>query len=338
MNRHRTLALMATAAVAIGVAGAAAAASTWSVVERWAGPDGSWDYVAFDPAHHRLYISRGDGVTAVDVETGKVTPRLLSATRTHIALPMNGGADLVVTEAGSGSALIADAMTGQVRATIKTGNKPDAAVFDPFSGLALVMDNAGGGITLIDAKAGAAVGQIAVGGNLESGASDGAGRVYVNVEDKNEIVAVDMKTRTVIGHYPMQGCQEPNGLAYAASAKVLVSACANGVAEVVDPASGKVLKTLTIGLRSDTAFYDGQRKVVYVPTGQDGVINVVSVADPKDIRIVAKAPGQVGSRAGAVDIKTGRVFLPAADFVPGVGGGRPTASPNTFKVLVLAPG
>ena len=82
MNRHRTHALMATAAVAIGVAGAAAAASTWSVVERWAGPDGSWDYVAFDPAHHRLYISRGDGVTAVDVETGKVTPRLLSITST----------------------------------------------------------------------------------------------------------------------------------------------------------------------------------------------------------------------------------------------------------------
>jgi DNA-binding beta-propeller fold protein YncE len=339
MTRFRALILMSgavlTGALAVATAGAAPA---WSIVDRWAGPDGSWDYTAFDPAHRRLYVGRGDGITAIDVDTGKVTPKLLAAQRTHIALPMNGGADIVVTEGGTGSALVADALTGKVRATIKVGKKPDAAVFDPSTGLALVMDNAGGGITLIDAKAGAAVGTIAVEGNLESGAPDGTGKVFVNVEDKAEIVVIDVKARKVLAHYPLKGCEEPNGLAYAAAAKVIVSACANGVAEVVDPASGKVLTTFKIGLRSDTAFYDAQRKLVFIPTGQDGVVNVVSAADAKDIRIVAKAPSQTGSRSGAVDLKTGRVFLPSAEYGAAPAGGRPAATPGSFKVLVLAGG
>jgi DNA-binding beta-propeller fold protein YncE len=343
MTRHNTHAVL-SAAILSGVvlalvpASALRAAPAWSVVDRWAGPDGSWDYTTFDPIHRRLYIGRGDGVTAVDVDTGKVTPKLLTASRTHIALPMNDGADIVVTEGGTGSALVADAMSGNIRATIKVGKKPDAAVFDPATGLALVMDNAGGGITLIDAKAGAAVGAIPVDGNLESGAADGAGKVFVNVEDKNEIVVIDTKARKVLAHYPLKGCEEPNGLAYAAAAKVIVSACANGLAEVVDAASGKVLKTLPIGLRSDTAFYDAQRHLVFMPTGQDGVVNVLSADNAKDVKILSKAPSQAGSRSGAVDVKTGRVFLPSAEYGPAVAGGRPTATPGSFKVLVLAGG
>jgi DNA-binding beta-propeller fold protein YncE len=336
MTRLHALTLLAGAALAL--AASAGAATTWSIVDRWAGPDGSWDYTAFDPAHRRLYIGRGDGVTAVDVDTGKVTAHLLTASRTHIALPMNDGADIVVTEGGTGSALVADAMTGKVRATIKVGKKPDAAVFDPATGLALVMDNAGGGITLIDAKAGAAVGAIPVEGNLESGAADGTGKVFINVEDKNEIVVVDTKARKVLAHYPLKGCEEPNGLAYAAAAKVIVSACANGMAKVIDAGNGKELNSLKIGLRSDTAFYDPQKKLVFIPTGQDGVVNVLSAADAKDVKIVAQAPSQAGSRSGAVDVKTGRIFLPSAEYGPAPAGGRPAATPGSFRVLVLAGG
>ena len=337
--RRTTIALLSGGAVIVALASAPAlhAAPALSIVARWAGPDGSWDYTAFDPLHRRLYVGRGDGITAVDVDTGMVTPQLLAASRTHIALPVNGGDEIVVTEGGTGSALLADAKTGKVRATIKTGKKPDAAVFEPASGLALVMDNAGGGITLIDVKSGTSVGVIRVEGNLESGAADGTGKVFVNVEDKNEIVVIDVKARKVIAHYPLKGCEEPNGLAYAKASRVIVSACANGVAEVVDAASGKLLKTLTIGLRSDTAFYDSKRNLVFVPTGQDGVVNVVSVADAKHIDIVAKVPSQVGSRSGAVDVKTGRVYLPSAEYGPVPAGGRPAAAAGTFKVLVLAP-
>src|SRR6202043_3557390 len=107
----------------------------------------------------------------------------------------SGGDELVVTSTILGGIVIADAHTGAVRATIKTGAKPDGAFAEPVTGLVWVLDNAGGGVSLIDVKARQKVGVIAVAGALESAATDGKGTVFVNVEDKGEIVVIDAKTR-----------------------------------------------------------------------------------------------------------------------------------------------
>lgn len=329
-------ALMLTTVALLGMVAAAHAAPDLAVVDRWAGPDGGWDFSSFDPVHRRFYISRTDGVTAVDVDNGKVTPHLLAASHTHAALPINDGAEILVTEGATGSALIADAMTGQVRATIKTGKKPDAAILEPITGLALVMDNAGGGVTLIDTKAGVAVGNIPAAGALESAAADGSGKVFINIEDLGEIVVVDVPGRKVLAHYKLDGCEEPSGLAYAPDAHALIASCANKVAKVVSADTGAVAATLAIGGRPDATVYDAKLKLAYIPTGADGVVNVVSAASAKDIAVVAKAPGAVGSRSGAIDTANGRIYLPSATFAPPAApGGRPTAVPGTFKVIVL---
>jgi DNA-binding beta-propeller fold protein YncE len=203
-----------------------------AVIAQWPGPDGGWDFSSFDPAHRRLYVARDNGVTAVDVTSGRMTG-LLDGRRTHAAVPINGGAELLVTDASTGSALIADAMSGAVRVAIPTGKKPDAALVEPSTGLGLVFDNAGGGVALIDLKAGKHVGMIPAAGALESAAADGSGKVFVNVEDLAEIVVVDVKARSVVAHWPLQGCDSPSGLAYVPNARLLVSACANKVANVV---------------------------------------------------------------------------------------------------------
>jgi DNA-binding beta-propeller fold protein YncE len=337
MIRRATLA--AFAALLLGAAAPAvrtAAPAALTIVERWAGPDGGWDFSSFDPVRRRLYISRTDGVTAVDVDSGHVTPHLLAASRTHIALPINGGAEILVTEGATGSALIADATTGKVRTTIKVGTKPDAAMVEPVSGLVWVMDNAGGGIALIDPKAGVVVGKIAVDGALESPATDGAGQVFINVEDKGEIVQLDAKARAVTAHHRLDGCDSPSGLAYAPDARVLVSACANNTAKVVSAATGKVLASLVIGGRPDAAHYDARLKQVFIPTGADGVLNVISAAAADHVEVIAKVPTQVGSRSGAIDPENGRIYLPSARFAPpATPGGRPTAVPGTFQLLVL---
>ncbi len=305
-----------------------AAAVDLAVSGEIAGPDGGWDYATFDPSHRRLYLSRSDGVLAVDVDTGKVTPRLVAAQRTHIAVPVNEGRELLVTSAPVG-ALIADATTGVVRATIKTGSKPDGAFLEPSSGLVWVLDNAGGGVALIDPKAGAQVGAIAVPGALESAALDGAGRAYINVEDRNEIAVVDVAARKLVAEYKLPGCEEPNGLAYGEGR--LVAACANQVAEVVDPKSGKVLAKLPIGPRSDTALYDPARKVVYVPTAVDAKLTLIS---PSEARVVGTATTHTGARTQALDPKTDTLYLPAADYAPPAqAGGRPVPVPGTFRIL-----
>ena len=326
---------VAAAAIGLGAAasGWAAAPPALTVVEQWAGPDGGWDFSSFDAAHRRLYVARTNGVTAVDVDSGRMTP-LLAGKRTHEAIAINGGAEVLVTDASTGSALIADAMSGAIRTSIPTGKKPDAAMVEPATGLAMVFDNAGGGITLIDPKSGQAVGVIAATGALESPAADGAGKVFINVEDLNEIEVVDVKARTVVAHWPLAGCESPSGLAYAPKARLLVSACANKTAKVVSADTGEGLATLAIGGRPDWAAYDERTATVLIPTGQDGVVNLVSVDSPQTVKVVGKVAGHVGSRSGALDEASGRLYLPSADFTP-VPGGRPTQVAGSFKVLVL---
>lgn len=313
-----------------------AATTPMKVVGRIAGPDGGWDYANFDPVHRRLYVAHGAAVTAIDVDTGKVTPSLVATQRAHIALPLPGGDELLVTNGGADTATLVDAMSGAVRATVPTGQNPDAALFDPASGLAFVMNGRSGDITLIDTKTAKAVGSIAVGGKLEFGVADDHGRVFVNVEDKGEIAVIDTAARKVVAHWAMAGCEEPSGLAYAADSKLLIAACANGKAEVVSAATGKVVSTLPVGEDPDAAIYDAQRHLVYVPSGGQGTLTVLSIAGPKDLAVLQTVKTQPSARTGAVDPKTGKVYLPAAQYdPPAQAGGRPRMKPGSFAVLVV---
>jgi DNA-binding beta-propeller fold protein YncE len=332
----RVSATFAAAALLVSAVSSATAApaANLGVVAQLPGPDGGWDFSAFDPVKDRVYVARTDGVTAVDVKSGQVRT-LLKANRTHAAIPVNAGAEVLVTEGAAGRALIADAATGAVRATIPTGSKPDAAMVEPATGLALVFDNAGGGIALIDTHAGKAVGSIATPGALESPAADGTGRVFINIEDLAEIVVVDVKARSVLAHWKLDGCESPSGLAYVPKTRLLVSACANKTAKVVSADTGKVVASLDIGGRPDWAGYDPTTGLVLIPTGEDGVINAVAVGSGPDARVAAKTPAHQGSRSGALDPRSGRLYLPSADFVAAAGG-RPAAAPGSFKVLVLA--
>lgn len=331
--------LLTTAALALTLATgafAAAPAPSLKIVDRIAGPDGGWDYANFDPVHRRLYIAHGTAITAVDVDSGHVTPALVVTERAHIALPLPGGDELLVTNGGSDTAMLVDARSGAVRAAIPTGQNPDAALFDPASGLAFVMNGRGGDITLIDVKTAKAVGTIAVGGKLEFGVADGEGKVFVNVEDKAQIAVVDTAARKVVARWPMAGCEEPSGLAYAADAKLLIAACANGKAEVVSSVSGKVVANLTIGEEPDAAFYDPRRHLVYIPSGGDGTLSVIAMGGPKDLAVIERVKTKVGARTGAFDPQSGKVYLPSADYdPPAQPGGRRSPKIGSFTVLVV---
>jgi YVTN family beta-propeller protein len=329
------LALAAGLTLASGAAEAANAPAL-KITQRIAGPDGSWDYANFDPVHRRLYVAHGAMITAIDVDSGKVTGSLLPAQRAHIALPLPGGDEVLVTNGGSNTAVLADAMTGAVRATVPTGKSPDAALIEPTTGLGMVMNGHGGDITLIDLKAGQAVGTISVGGTLEFGVADGLGRVFVNIEDTGEIAVIDMAARKVTAHWKMDGCEEPSGLAYSAKAKVLISACANGVAKAVSAVDGKIVSTLKIGPKPDAAFFDASRDLAYIPSGGDGTLAVIAVRGPHDVAVVGEVATQAGSRTGAIDPTSGKIFLPSAKYdAPAKAGERPVQQPGTFAILVL---
>jgi DNA-binding beta-propeller fold protein YncE len=315
----------------------AASASTYSVTERIKVPDGGYDYVSFDPVHRRIYVSRTGGVLALDVDSKTVTGHLTDAQRTHRSLPLEGGAVLLVTDSGTNTAHLVDALNGAPLAEIATGQKPDDAMFDAGSGLALVMNGKSGDVSLIDPKVRKLVGSIVIGGALEAPAGDGAGMVFVNVEDQNQIAALDVKARKVVARYPLAGCEGPTGLAYVPEQGVLISACANKVAKVIRASDGKDLATLTIGSGPDSVIYDAQRKLAFIPCGRDGVLEVLAAPNGSDFSVVAQVTTQAGARTGAVDPRTGKIYLMTARYELPAGGGRPVPTPGTFEILVVSP-
>lgn len=336
LNGRLALALLALLAAL--PAAAQTTAPTYSVTDRFKGPDGGYDYVHFDPAMKRAYVGRTDGVLALDVATGTVNGHLALATHAHAVLPVNNGAQLLVTDAGPNVAHLVDAVSGKLIVDIPVGQKPDGALFDPASGLALVMNGHSGDVTLIDPVARKAVGTIAVGGSVESPVSDGAGKVFITIEDQNRIAVLDMKTRARAGYYALPGCDGPTGMVYASEGGVLIAGCANKVAKVIRAADGADLATLAIGAGPDQLSYDPKRHLVFIPCGKDGVLDVVAVRGPTDIAIVQTVKTQVGARTSAVDPQTGKVYLPTARYVPVAGAVKPVAKPGTFEVLVVSPG
>ena len=336
--RPTLLAGLVLAAASPGLTAAADPAPAYAVTDRIKAPDGGWDYVSFDPAHRRLYVSRAGGVLALDVDSGALTPHLTNAQKTHESLPLNGGAMVLVTDSGTNSAHLIDAMTGASLAEVPTGQKPDSATFDAGSGLALAMNGKSGDATLIDPVARKAVGSIVIGGALEASDSDGAGKVFVNIEDQNQIAVLDVKAHAVAARYPLKGCEGPTGLAYAKDAGVLISACANRVAKVIRASDGQDLATLAIGAGPDSVIYDAERRLAFIPCGRDGVLEVIAVHGPGDVAIVQTVKTQMGARTGAVDPRSGKLYLPTARFMPSPSGGRPVAAPGTFEILVVSPG
>ena len=323
----------AAALMLAGLAGTAHAAGGWRVIDRIAGPDGGWDYLRVDDKADRVLVTRGATVMAVDLKTRKVTPAWASGERLHIALPLDGGTQVLLTNGGADTAVFADAASGKALASVATGKGPDAAGVDPKSGLVLVIDHAGGDVVLVDPKSHSRVGSIEVGGELEETAADGKGRAFVNVESRNEIAVLDVAARKVSARWPLAGCDGPTGIAYDAEDRLVISAC-NGVTALTDAGTGKVVQTLATGHGADGVAYDPARRLAFVPAGRDGTLSVIALGHGKG-RIVAVVPTRKGARTIALDQRSGRLYLPSADYLPAAGGARPAIKPGSFQLLVV---
>jgi DNA-binding beta-propeller fold protein YncE len=313
---------------------AAAAVPAYSVVGTYKAADGGWDILSVDPVAHRLYVARRDSVTAVDLASGTVTDKLAPADGGHSALAIPGTSDVLVTNGTANTATIVDGRTGKLRATIPTGKKPDAATYDPATRTVWVMTPGDGNISVVDPASAKVVATVAIGGSLEFGAADGHGKLYVNVEDKNEVAVVDTRTRKVLRREPLPGCDGPTGIAFDPATRETLSACANGVAVVLS-ATGKPVASLTIGKRPDGAAFDARRHVALVPSGAEGTLSIIQLS-PKP-RVVATVQTAKSARTIALDPSTGRAYLPATDLQPPVGNERPKAVPGTFRILAVAP-
>jgi outer membrane protein assembly factor BamB len=239
------------------------------------------------------------------------------------------------------SVTIFDLKTLESRGRVKvTGGNPDAILYEPASRRVFTFNGRGANATALDPSTGAVLGTVELGGKPEYARADGTDRVFVNIEDKSEIVAFDARTLAVQARWPLAPCEEPTGLAIDRANQRLFVGCSNKLMAIVDAKSGRVVTTLPIGAGVDGTAFDPQTQLALSSNGE-GTLTVVREESPDRFKVIGTVPTERGARTMALDERTHKVYTVTARFGPTPAPTsdnprpRPPAIPGTFTILVL---
>jgi DNA-binding beta-propeller fold protein YncE len=323
-------------ALTVPTAHADGSATHYAVLDRIPGPDGGWDYTTVDAGARRLYVGRNAGVLTMDLETRNITPVAVPGQGVHGATPVGDTGLVVSTNGKNNTVTVFENGTNKIIGTVDVGKSPDASVYDPSTKLVAVMNHRGGTVSLVDASKPVVVKAIPVGGELEAAAASGDGQLFVNVADKHEVAVLDLAAGKVVRRMVMKGCEDPSGLAYDAADGLLASVCGNGVTKILHAADGTEVASLKTGLGSDGLIFDASRKLLFVPAGKAGTLTVVALSADEAPKMLQTVKTEAGARLGALDVKTGLLYLPAAKLGPPVPPNPwPSVVPGTFALLVV---
>lgn len=339
-----TVALTAAPTLAAQRPASAVDGSRYHVARRiTVGGEGGWDYLTYDDVGHRLYVSHATEVDVVDPATGRVVGRIDSTFGVHgIALAPALGRGFV-SDGRDSTVTIFDLRTLRTLGRVALpARNPDAILYDATSGRVFTFNGGSANAAALDARTGRVLGTIALGGKPEAGVADGQGGIFVNIEDRGEIVAFDARALAVTARWPMAGCDEPSGLALDRAHARLFATCGNARMAVVDARSGRLVALLPIGEGVDGGAFDPTTQLAFASNGA-GTMTVVREETPDSFRVVATVPTQRGARTMALDPATHRLFTTAAEYGPAPAPTperphpRPSVVPGTFTILVLEP-
>lgn len=301
---------------------------------------GGWDLLAVDPQRAHLFLSRSDRVQVLDTRDGHLAATLAGTDRVHgvaIATALNRG---YTTNGASNSVTEFDLHSLQrIRDIGVSGQSPDAILYDAFSKHVFVFNARSNDASVIDPLSGREIATIAFEGNPELGVTDGKGHVFVNIEDKAELVAIDAGTMRVTHTWPLPGCTEPSGLALDVAHARLFSVCQNGSMAITDAGNGRQVARVAIGEGPDGVAFDADRQTVFSPNGKSGTLTIVHEDDPDHFRVAQTLATQASARTIALDPASHRLYLPVASFSgePAPGQRRPPMVPGSFRVLMVTP-
>ena len=294
---------------------------------------GGWDYIAINDG--KLYVSHGTQVNILDENTGDSLGFIPNTTGVH-GIAFDNTLNKGYTSNGRlNNVTVFDLKTNQVLGQIATGQNPDAILYEPFSKKIITCNGRSNDLSVIDPASGTVVATIPVGGKPETAVSDHAGKLYVNIEDKSEIAAVNTKNFTVENRWSLAPGEGPSGLSIDRATRRLFSAC-DKLLVVMDADSGKIIDKLPIGDGCDGDAFDEHTKLIFTSNGE-GTITAIEEKSPNSFKVVGNFPTKRGARTIALDEKTHTIFLPTADFDPTnkQPNGRPMMIPGTFQVLVV---
>ncbi len=299
--------------------------------------NGGWDYIAVQPNSNRIFVSHGTQVNVLDKHTGDSLGYIPNTQGVHgIAFvpALNKG---YTSNGRAGNATVFNLKTLAVTGTVKTGENPDAIFYDAHSKKIVICNGRSKDLTFIDPATDQVVATVPVGGKPETAVSNEAGKIYVNVEDKNEIVVVNAATYKVEAHWSLLPGEAPTGLAIDTKTKRLFAACGdNKLLVVMNAENGAVVAKLPIGDGCDGDCFDPQLHNIYTSNGE-GSITVIHEDSKDQFTVTANVPTKKSARTIALDEATHKLYLPAADVetqAPGATG-RPRMKPGSFQVLVV---
>jgi DNA-binding beta-propeller fold protein YncE len=292
-----------------------------------------WDYISIDSSARRLYIGREKYLQVVDVDSGRLVAQLTDVPGAHgvaLAPELHRG---FTVNGDRNSATMLDLTSLKPLATVKTGEDADGYAYDPSTQRVFIMNSAGGSATAIDATKGTAVGTVVLDGQPEFAVADGGGEVFINITDKNQIVALDARTLKVLHRWPLASCEGPSGLSMDRTHRRLFSACDNETMVVVDADSGKLVAALPTGAGTDASLFDPTTGNAFASAGGCGSLTVIHEDSPDHFRVLANVPTASGARTMALDEKTHDVLLVTARH--GHGATHEEVLPDSFVVLVI---
>lgn len=289
--------------------------------------NGGWDYLTLDTAARRLYVSHGTEVNVLDPDAGTVVGKIAGLSGVHgvaVVPEINRG---FISNGTTNDVAMFDLKTLEIVGRLPAGNKPDAIIYDRATKRVIADNNGGDSSTIIDAAGGKVTGTIELGGAPEFAAGDGKGKVFINLEDKSEVVKIDPIALKLEARWPLKPCQTPTGMAMDTATRRLFIGCRNKLMAMVDADTGKVIVTLPIGAGVDAAAFDTATKLVYFSNG-DGSVDIFHEDSPDRLSVVGKLQTEPGAKTMALDPKTHNIFLSAAERE------EKKVKPDTFHVLI----
>ena len=284
---------------------------------------GGWDYITVDPDARRVYISHSTQVDVLDADTFAHVGTIPNTAGVHGIAVAPGTGRGYISSGKSDAAIAFDLQSLARLGEIKVGKKPDAIIYEPFTKRIYVMNGDSEDITVLNAADGAVVATIALGGGPEYAVSDGRGNLYVNLEEQNETLHIDVSALQVKDRWPLSPCATPTSLAMDIENRRLFVGCRSRHFAVLNANTGKIVFTGPIGDRVDAAAFDSRTRLVYLSTG-DGRVFVFHQDSPDRYSMAQEISTKPGAKTMGYDPKTGNLFVP-------------TNENGIMQVLVLSP-
>jgi YVTN family beta-propeller protein len=264
--------------------------------------------------------------------------------RCHGIVVLNDLGRGFITDGDAGQVVIFDLKTFKKVGEVKADADADSIIYDSVSKQVFVFNGRPKSSTVIDPVKGTVIATIPLGGAPEQAVADGKGVIYDNLEDTNEVVAIDSRTLKIKSRWPVAPAGQPVAIAMDRQhRRLFISGRNPKLLVVMDADTGKIIgQPFPIGDRVDTNIYDPETGMIAAST-REGTIHIFHEDSPDKLSIVETVKTEFGAKTMGHDPKTHNLYVDTSDFGPAPSptpqqpNPQPVAKPGTFRLLIYGP-